>query len=225
MSTDNSSYDLQTRKVMEIWLRRSFNCVDVGCHEGLFLAQMLELAPLGRHFAFEPLPGFQQQLASRFGADARVRLFDCALSDSASEVSFQHVITNPGYSGLRTRRYEREEQVEEIRVRTCRLDDVLPEGLPIDFLKIDVEGAELQVMRGALRTLARHRPVLVFEHGLGAADCFGTTPEDVYDLLSGECGLRLSLMERWLAGDPPLSRAAFGEQFHVGLNYYFIAYP
>lgn len=221
---DNASYDRETRRVMECWLRRSFNCVDVGCHEGVILCQMLELAPAGRHFAFEPLPPLRERLQARFGADRRVEIHDCALSDSAGHAPFQYVVTNPSYSGLRERRYERQERIEQILVRTCRLDDVLPEALPIDFVKIDVEGAELQVLQGARRTLARHRPLIVFEHGLGAADCFGTTPEDVYDLLHRECGLRVSLMARWLAGEPPLGREEFGEQFRGGLNYYFLAY-
>lgn len=222
---DNASYDQQTRQVMECWVRRSFNCVDVGCHEGLILTQMMELAPSGRHFAFEPLPALHTQLVARYGADSRVDLFACALSDVEGEVEFQYVVTNTSYSGFRKRRYEGEERIEQIRVRTARLDDILPEEVPIDFVKIDVEGAELQVLRGAEQTLVRYRPVVVFEHGLGAAEFYETQPEEVYDFLCRGCGLRISLMPRWLGGGPPLTRSEFGQQFRSGLNYYFIAYP
>ena len=60
--------------------------------------------------------------------------------------------------------------------------------------------------------------------GVGAADCYGTQPEQVYDLLTS-CGLKLSVMKDWLEGARPLDRAAFANQFYAGLNFYFLAHP
>jgi hypothetical protein len=137
------------------------------------------------------------------------------------------VVSNPAYSGLRRRRYDSpDERVEQIVVRTERLDDVVPRDMPLHFVKVDVEGAELQVFRGAVATLRAHRPVVVFEHGLGGADYYGTRPGDVHDLLAGDCGLRLFVMADWLAhGGPALGREAFCEQFSSGRDYYFMAAP
>jgi hypothetical protein len=74
-------------------------------------------------------------------------------------------------------------------------------------------------------TLRRCRPYVVFEHGLGAADCYGTRPEMVFDLFT-RCGLRLSLMNDWLAygGFKTLSREAFSEEFDSARNYDFMAH-
>jgi hypothetical protein len=102
---------------------------------------------------------------------------------------------------------------------------VIPEDAHIDFIKIDVEGAELQVLRGATATIRRCRPVIVFEHGVGAADCYGTTPEQVYDVLTEDTDLRLWLMSDWLRGRAALGRNHFCEQFYQHLNYYFVASP
>jgi len=111
-------------------------------------------------------------------------------------------------------------------VRRARLDDVLPPGTRVDLLKIDVEGGELQVLLGARALLAANRPVIVFEHGLGGSEYYGTRPEQLHELLTGpDLNLRVSTMARWLAGRPPLSRAELVEQFERQLNYYFIAYP
>jgi len=50
-------------------------------------------------------------------------------------------------------------------VQSTSLDDFVygGEGLPPDFIKIDIEGAESSAVRGALRTLQRHRPIMVIE--------------------------------------------------------------
>ena len=74
--------------------------------------------------------------------------------------------------------------------------------------------------------LRRCRPFVVFEHGLGAADCYGARPEQVFDLLS-DCGLRVSLMKDWLehGSTKGFTRAALAEEFDMRRNYYFLAHP
>ena len=57
-------------------------------------------------------------------------------------------------------------------------------------MKIDVEGAELQVLEGAVGTLREARPVVAFEHGLGTG-----MSEDLFNLLCRDVGLRLFNME------------------------------
>lgn len=215
-------YNEQTITVMQRTLRRNSNCVDVGCHKGSVLKEILRLAPRGTHYAFEPIPELYQKLVNTYPI---VRTYGLALSDRAGESSFQYVVSNPAYSGLIRRRYDRpNESVEEITVKTDVLDNIIPKDLPIRFVKIDVEGAELQVLRGAVETIRRTRPIIVFEHGLGGADCYGTVPEDVYDLLTKECGLCVSLMEKWLGNRTPLSRQGFIDQFYQLINFVFIAY-
>lgn len=222
----NQLYDIQTIEVMKRVLTHDSNAIDVGCHRGSMLTEMLKIAPTGRHFAFEPLPEMFAHLQADFVANPHVSLHNIALSDTSGSVTFQHVVTNPGYSGLRKRRYDVDnEQVEEIQVQTERLDDVIPSDMDIRFIKIDVEGAEMGVLRGAVDTIRRCKPVIVFEHGLGAADYYGTTPEEVFDLLVDYCGLRCFTMEHWLAseGDKYLERSAFCDEFRSGRNYYFLA--
>lgn len=224
----NRRYDIQTLEVMRAVLRKDSNCVDVGCHQGSILREMLRFAPQGTHFAFEPLPELYQGLVRTFGGVTNLHLHDQALSDVAGTMSFQHVVSNPGYSGFRQRRYDRpDERIQQIVVRTAPLDDLVPRDVSIQFIKVDVEGAEFQVFRGAVETIRRGRPVIVFEHGRVAADSYGTSPESMYDLLAGPCGLRLFLMAEWLesGGRVALSREAFCEQLASGRNYYFMAAP
>jgi FkbM family methyltransferase len=219
----NDVYDGQTFELMKRVLTRDSNCVDVGCHKGDILRGILRAAPDGTHYAFEPIPNLFDDLKTEFPS---VHVLNIALSNVESVTSFQHVIGNPSYSGLKRRRYDREgEIVVEITVKTAPLDTVLPADFRLDFLKIDVEGAELQVLEGAVETISRNKPFVVFEHGLGGSDYYGTTPTSVYDLLTKRCGLSISLMEKWLGGGLPLTREEFVRQFDTGENYYFMAYP
>lgn len=204
------------RAILAAVLAPDADCVDVGAHRGAVLADCLRLAPAGRHVAYEPLPDLAAELARAFPA---VDVHATALADHAGEESFVHVVSRPGWSGFRERPYPGEEQLERITVRTETLDASLPAGLAPAFIKIDVEGAELGVLRGGIETIARHRPVIAFEHGLGAADVFGTTPADVWDLLSGEPRLRIFDMD----GGGPYGRSEFEEAFWAGKRVNWLA--
>ena len=216
-------YDERTFQIIDRVLTSDSNCVDVGCHEGFILKRILQAAPDGRHFAFEPLPHLAARLRESFPT---VQVNELALSDEPGRASFVHVVSNPGYSGLRERRYDRpHEDLTQIDVQVDTLDRVLPDDLPIAFIKVDVEGAELGVLRGARETINRWRPHIVFEHGLGGSDYYGTKPQDVYELLVDDCGLRISLLERFLKRRRSLTRDEFVQQFESGANYYFVAHP
>lgn len=222
--TQNQRYDRLTQRVIRHVCRPDSNSVDVGCHKGEILDLLLAAAPNGQHVGFEPIPVMVEQLKKRYAGFPNCRFFDIALSNARGTSSFNYVVSNPSYSGLLKRRYDRaNEQDTQITVRTERLDDVLPSDLRIDLIKIDVEGGELPVLQGAVQTLTRWKPVVIFEHGLGASELYGATPEMVFDLFSG-CGLSVSLLDRFLKQAPPFTREAFSEQFYQRLNYYFIAY-
>ncbi|MBI0583053.1 MAG: FkbM family methyltransferase [Methanomassiliicoccus sp.] len=219
----NFYYDKQARKVMAQVLRKDSNCVDVGANEGTFLKDILRLAPLGEHIAFEPIPELAERIAEKY---PKVDVYDCALSNVDGTSTFQLVTNNPGYSGLKRRHYDFGEPViKEITVRTQMLDDIYPPDRPLDFIKIDVEGAEYLVLQGGKRTVEKNRPYIVFEHGRGAAEFYDVTPEQVFDLLVEECGLEVSTMEEWLKDGSSLDREDFIDQFDKVTNYYFLAHP
>jgi FkbM family methyltransferase len=199
-------------------LRADSCAVDVGANEGNVLRSIMRIAPLGQHIAFEPIPALYRQLLESF---PEVEVRQSALADVTGMTEFVHVVDAPAYSGLRQRRDlpAGVGEVERIAVRTERLDDVLANRPAPTVIKIDVEGAELGVMQGALDTLQRHRPVVIFEHGAGGADLYGTGPTDVFDLLDGS-GLRIFDLD----GAGPYSRALFEDTFARPI-WNFIAAP
>lgn len=222
--TRNQRYDRQTRRVIEKICRPDSNCIDVGCHKGEIMDLFLRFAPNGTHYGFEPVPDLYEGLKQKYAGQSRCQLFDLALSDKTGSSSFNYVVSNPSYSGLLKRTYDHpEEQDTSITVRTQRLDDLLSPDTRIDLVKIDVEGGELLVLRGAVHLLARCKPVVIFEHGLGASELYGATPEQVFDLFA-DCGMKVSLMRRFLDNQAPLSREAFSQHYYNRRDYYFVAY-
>ncbi|HEY2603726.1 MAG TPA: FkbM family methyltransferase [Thermoleophilaceae bacterium] len=186
-------------------LGESSNAIDIGANQGAVLDAIVRVAPNGRHMAFEPIPTLHDELVAKF---PQVDIRRVALSDSSGTAEFVHVINDEAFSGLKQREDLPSSAVERISVQTERLDDLLDNGYAPTLIKIDVEGAELSVMKGAVETLQRHRPHVVFEHGQGGADIYGATPGELFDLLASA---RLRIFD--LDGEGPYSRGRFEDTF------------
>jgi FkbM family methyltransferase len=215
-------YDFQTTKVINKVLKRNSNYIDIGAHKGHILRELIKVAPDGKGFAFEPIPPLFEKIKKQYGK--KVAMYNLALSDEIGEAEFSYVVDRPAISGLKERTVEGEDyHTKQIRVTIEMLDNIIPADVQIDLIKIDVEGAELGVLKGGVNTIKRCKPYILFEFGLGAADLYNTTPEMVYDLLDS-CGLSVSTLEYFLKERPPFDRAEFIGQYTKAYNFFFIAY-
>lgn len=224
-ATLNMKYDRQTHKVIQKLLAPASNTIDVGCHKGEMLEQFLNASPRGNHYAFEPIPEMFNELQKKF-ASPNCHIFPYALAEKQGQAEFNFVKNAPAYSGLKQRKYAVENpNIEKIQVEIKTLDELIPANVKIDLIKIDVEGAEMGVLKGASQTITRNKPVIIFECGLGASDFYGTKPEDIYALIVNEYKLHLSTMQRWLNNEKPFTPAGFTQTYTTAKDYYFIAYP
>lgn len=222
--TRNLEYDRLTRKIMEQTVRPGINCIDVGCHKGEILDIILKQSPKGQHFAFEPIPPLFAELKRKYGEQCTV--FPFALSDTEGTTTFNFVRNAPAYSGINKRKYAvAEPDIEEIDVELRTLDDVIPSGTHIGLIKIDVEGAEMGVLRGAKELLNRDRPLVIFECGLGASEFYGTKPEDVFGFFSSDVKMGIYTLRDFIAKRNPMTRESFVEVFNANSDYYFVAAP
>jgi len=137
--------------------------LDCGAYIGRTVDQFLG-AGAATVFGFEPNPTLFEGLRSKFDGEPRVRLFNIALSDRNGTAELDVPDFNHG-AGSIVKAYataqaeSRDSALATVAVETRTLDDL---ALPAcSYWKIDVEGAEAQVFRGAERTLARHRPRFV----------------------------------------------------------------
>jgi FkbM family methyltransferase len=216
-----NKYDYETVEVIKKTLTKKSNWIDIGAHKGHILRELLSVAPNGSSFAFEPIPYLYKRLQSKYGK--KVKVFDTALSDQKGEKTFTLFVDRPAFSGFNKRSAENDYVTQSLAVQVDRLDNIIDPSINIDIIKIDVEGAEMEVLKGAERIIKSSKPIVLFEFGMGGADVYNTTPEMIYDYLT-DCGLVLSTLEQFLKHKQPFNRTEFLGQYTKGYNYFFIAY-
>ncbi len=220
--TKNLKYDRLTKAVIAKALSKNSNAIDVGCHKGEILDLILQHAPSGKHFAFEPIPDFYNSLKLKYSN--RCDVFPFALSDEQGETIFNYVKNAPAFSGIRKRKYDVEKpDVEELHVKVETLDNIIPSSVKIDFIKIDVEGGEFGVLKGAKQLLLRNKPVVVFECGLGASDFYGTKPDELFSFLQNDFGYKIFSLQNWLLNKSSFTKEQFVNCFNQNSEYYFVA--
>jgi FkbM family methyltransferase len=184
-------------------LQQDTNGIDIGCHIGSFLEKMVTLAPLGRHHAVEPVARKAAWLRRKFRG---VVVHEVALSDHDGEAAFFVNRSRSSYSGLRARESG---PIDELRVTCRRLDGLIPADARIGFIKIDVNGAELHVLEGALGLIARDQPAILLECTLGGLRDYGVRADEVYDTVTRKAGYRIYLLKDYLSEAGPLDLQRF----------------
>lgn len=160
---------------------------DLGANYGYFT---LRYAPICRHvYAFEPVSKTYEVLGRNVTKNhlANVTSFRVALGESPS-VATIHLYSSSGNNSLFSRRLPeghslKSKGVEVVPVTS--LDVITKEHslLPPDVMKIDVEGAELPVILGGLRTIATHRPFIIIEYGGETCRDAGYNQEEIRTLI------------------------------------------
>ena len=122
--------------------------MDCGASEGLF---SFLAAPVARQvYAIEPLPRFVQCLEKTFAAEPKVSLVHALLGETSGPAKI-----TPGGVGTRASA----DGAVEVPMHT--LDELFLERTPaVTYIKADLEGAELPMLRGAAGLIARHLPRL-----------------------------------------------------------------
>jgi FkbM family methyltransferase len=195
---------LATTAILAASLHAGSTYVDVGSNRGQVLRDAVRIAPAARHVAFEPIPALAAEI------ERELPTVDCralALGASSGHARFCHFTKLDGWSGLRRNPEITDERgaPEYIDVSVSTLDEQLPD-LGQAVIKVDVEGAELQVLEGGRGLLSGSRPLLIFEHVAETAKIYDSSSAVLWDLLS-ELGYAIFAV----TGEGPFTRAAFSE--------------
>jgi FkbM family methyltransferase len=171
-------------------------CFDVGAWRGFF-SGVMALAGASRVYTFEPLPWNCEYLRRviALNPELPIELVCAAVSDRAGVANFA-VMPSSGMGKLTSSTFQKDvEPVEHLSVATITLDGwITANKSPSPALvKIDVEGAELSILRGASELLRMKRPELFIEaHSrLLARECAEAVQRHGYDYHVVETGRRL----------------------------------
>lgn len=221
-SSAGAADDRDTFQVINRCVKQDSNCIDIGAYRGDILRRLVKRATKGEIYGIEPISQSCEYLRKRFPI---AKVHNMAVSDQVGQATFFHALGRPARSGLQKQQYpDPDEPVKEVSIPVTTLDTLIPSGTRIDFVKIDVEGAELAVLRGGRELVSRWRPIIIFEHAEPASLKFGDSSESLRQFLNVECGMNLSSMQRWLNGQQPYSPDEFHKARLQNHAMYFIAY-
>ena len=133
--------------------------IDIGAHIGSVVSSVLTHVPSAKIIAIEAIPEKAAHLRLKFPA---VQVHQIALGNSEGNVKFYVDFAQSGYSSLYRPPKREIDNIIEITVRMTSLDRLV-NLTTIDAIKIDVEGAELDVLRGSVGTMTRNRPIIMYE--------------------------------------------------------------
>ena len=158
--TNEPEWELSQR-----WLSQGDWAIDVGANIGHYTKRFSDLVgPQGRVIAFEPVPATFELLSANSAQFAlpNVTLINLAASDSTQVLGMSIPDFNTGlknYYGAALTATS-----AELKVMTCAIDS-LNLGGPVRVLKIDAEGHDAVVVRGAMKLIAAKLPTIVMESG------------------------------------------------------------
>ena len=154
------SYEHDKRLAVEKGVKSGDVFYDIGANVGYFSLLAAKLsAPDGKVVAFEPLPrniAFIQRHIALNKLQQRIMVIEAAVSDHSGTAFFDpDISTSKGHIA----------QEGQLEVQLVCIDELVSEGrIPLpDVMKIDVEGAEAEVLRGAMQTLQACHPLLYLD--------------------------------------------------------------
>lgn len=165
--------------------------IDVGAHAGQFSKLFARMASRGRVYAFEP-SAYARSILTRslaFNRLDHVKVIPMGLSHAPAELILRTPIKARGGLGFGIAHFgedgadTRDTQDQVVPLTTLDAFAEQEALSRLDFLKADVEGWEVNVLRGGLGTLAKHRPALFLEISDASLARAGAKPTDIWDIL------------------------------------------
>jgi FkbM family methyltransferase len=176
----SGTFEANTERAITELLGLGMTAIDIGANIGYHTFRMARaVGPQGKVLAVEPMSRARVKLERNAALNPQfenIEISDAAVSDSTGHA---HIGFQSSY------RLDGRDEIVAEDVRVLTVDALVEEaGLPrVDFIKIDVDGFEGKVIRGAEQTLRAWHPTLVFEISPGAMAAVGDDPDELVDLL------------------------------------------
>lgn len=163
---------------------QKINVLDIGAQSGLY-SIMSKYVPLAQFHSFEPFPKSYEVLIENIKINEinNVKTYNIGLSDEIGEAILN---TSASHNGLHTIGSNplRFSDIVPIKIKVDTIDNIFYDNqIPVHFMKIDTEGWEYHILKGAKKTIEKYRPKLIqLEwNETNMAQC-GVDPQDVRNL-------------------------------------------
>lgn len=174
-------YEPEETRIMDLLSEGATQILDVGANIGWYAVRFAKRTPNSLVHAFEPMPfshSFLQRNIAINEVAGRVRSYNYGLSDVSG--SFDFFIAPTSGTNASLLNVAAATDVRTVVGLTLTLDQWCSNHqVKPDFIKCDVEGAELLVFRGGRETLSEHRPVVFAELLRKWSKPFGYHPNDM----------------------------------------------
>lgn len=155
------AYDLKTSAIIKKFVNEDDIVIDVGANVGALTLLMAKVAYRGRVIAIEPGPPIFSRLKDNIKLNSEidrvVEIYQLGISDYTGALFWNEDPNVAGNAGLlgSNGHSVKVETLDSI-VETCALGK-------LDFIKIDVEGMEYEVIKGGISSIAKYQPLIYFE--------------------------------------------------------------
>jgi FkbM family methyltransferase len=182
------TYEDEIGKLIYVSLQPGFTALDIGANIGLQSLRMsLAVGEGGKVYAFEPLLHLQDKFTKNMQLNqvTNVTLFPFALADVNAEEDFKidKNAWNQGTFALSDK--VSGDHTQRVQIKVADELDCIKNLEQLDFIKIDVEGFEFKVLQGLQKTLALHKPRILFEYDSNYWLRAGTNLTECYHYLKG----------------------------------------
>ncbi len=198
------SYEREIVRLIKQLVKPGMTALDIGAHVGYYSRQLSQfVGKHGRVIAFEPHPHTFGVLCRNTQALGNVTAVQAAITDQETTASLYDYLLGPATASLRygehkrdwyknrlsdeiTPRMRQNLPVASYAVKTMTVDSYLAGAriAQVDFIKMDIEGAEINALQGMRRTVrASPRLVLIMEFNPRAWQSFGVDPAKVWEEL------------------------------------------
>lgn len=187
----DGNFEGELLAIFRNFVRPGSFCVDIGANIGCFTLVLADLCgPAGHVLSVEPSSRIRRRLEANLALNglSNVTVLSCALSENSGGNATLHIPNpeedNQGAASLFSSHLGSGTLTETVTIQS--LDDVLASDShrPCTLIKMDVEGSEMPILKGAKKLLQQDRPVLIFEYNPETWQAARTSWEECQSLLS-----------------------------------------
>jgi FkbM family methyltransferase len=179
-----SRYEPEETDMMLNLLPKGAHVFDIGGNAGWYSLLYSRVDPTTKIFSFEPIPKTYELLLKNIELNEckNIQSLNFGLSNLEGDIKFYYYPEGSGNAS--SAKLSDSPNIEEVSCKVKKLDDCIDElSDSMDFIKCDVEGAELLVFQGGIKSIARHKPIIFSEMLRKWSLKFNYHPNEIISLL------------------------------------------